>query len=390
MINVCYTVDAPFVGGAETYVSRIATRLDRGRFRPMVIMRKASSPGTGLEEWAAELKAAGVPVEALPMDLPKKPFQLYSVLRAISATNPHVVHVNMPGPQDGQMGLLVPVSRMAGATSVIVTEHLPMVESTWKRRLIKRFSYLWVDRVATVCHANVPYLTGKQFVPEGKVAVIHNAVDGGYGTRFGPDKTETRKKYRFPADRIVIAFVGNLLEHKGLHRVVEVLSEMPGLPWHLAVIGDGPERTRNEKQLESNGLAGRATFAGKVPGDEVERILSAVDMLVLPSTTEGMPYVILEAMASSVPVVATGVFGIPEMVVDGETGLLVKTDDTPGFGQAIKSLLENPVDRESMGFAARSRFERLFTLEGQLARIEQLYTEVAGCTSVNPRNTGSA
>ncbi len=390
MINVCYTVDAPFVGGAEAYVSRIATRLDRDRFRPTVVMRRASGPGTGLEQWAAELRAAGVPVEALPMDLPKKPFQLYSVLRAIAATHPHVVHVNMPGPQDGQMGLLVPVARMAGATGVLVTEHLPMVESTWKRRLIKRISYRWVDRVATVCHANVPYLTDKQFVPEGKVAVIHNAVDGRYGSGIGPDKTEIRNKYGFSVNQIVIVFVGNILEHKGLHRIVEVLSEMPDLPWHLAVIGDGPERVRNEKQLESNGLSDRVTFTGKVPVDEVERILSAVDLLVLPSTTEGMPYVILEAMASSVPVVATAVYGIPEMVVDGETGLLVKTDDTPGLGRAIKSMLENPAERQRMGLAARSRFERLFTLEGQLARVEQLYADVAGFRSVRPRKSGSA
>jgi glycosyltransferase involved in cell wall biosynthesis len=390
VINVCYTVDAPFVGGAELYVSRIATRLDRGRFRPTVVMRQSADPDSGLEEWGTELQAAGVPVVALPMDLPKKPFQMYSVLRVISGTNPHVVHVNMPGPQDGQMGLLVPLSRMAGATGVVVTEHLPMVESTWKRRLLKRFSYRWVDRVATVCHANVPYLTERQFVRPGKVAVIHNALDSGYGRGVGSVKTEIREQYRFPVDRTIVAFVGNLLEHKGLHRIVNALIEMRGLPWHLAVIGDGPERARNEQLLESNGLADRATFTGKVSSDEVERILAVVDVLVLPSTTEGMPYVILEAMASSVPVVATRVYGIPEMVVDGETGLLVKTDDNPGLARALESMLENPAERRRMGLAARSRFERLFTLDGQLALIERLYTEVAGLGPARPRNPGSA
>lgn len=378
------------MSGAELYVSRIATRLDRGRFRPTVVLRESSHTGSGLDEWSRDLQAAGVPVVALPMDLPKKPFQMYSVLHAISGAKPHVVHVNMPGPQDGQMGLLVPLSRMAGATGVVVTEHLPMVESTWKRRLLKRFSYQWVDRVATVCHANVSYLTEMQFVRPGKVVVIHNALDGGYGRRIGPGKTEIRNQYGFPVDRTIVAFVGNLLEHKGLHRIINVLSEMQGLPWHLAVVGDGPERARNEQLLESNVLADRVTFTGKVTGGAVEQILSAVDVLVLPSTTEGMPYVILEAMASSVPVVATGVYGIPEMVVDGETGLLVKTDDNPGLARALEAMLENPTERGRMGLAARSRFEELFTLDGQLARIEQLYTEVAGLEPARPCNPGSA
>jgi glycosyltransferase involved in cell wall biosynthesis len=287
------------------------------------------------------------------------------------------------------MGLLVPLSRMAGAAGVAVTEHLPMVDSTWKRRLVKRISFRWVDVVATVCFANVPYLTGKQSVPREKIEVIHNALDRDYGNRVRSGDSAIRGQFGLPDEIPVIVFVGNLLRHKGLHRVINVLCEMTDRPWHLAVVGHGPERNRCERRLGAHGLSGRATFTGKVSGSEVERILSTADLLVLPSSTEGMPYVILEAMASSLPVVATGVYGIPEMVVDGETGILVQTDDTAGLGGALKLLLENPELRKQMGDAARLRFERMFTLDRQLARIETIYARLAGFAPVRSVSDGS-
>jgi glycosyltransferase involved in cell wall biosynthesis len=376
MINVCYLVDAAFLGGAERYVSKIAVGLDRSRFRPSVIMREPPHPRSGLDEWRGELEAAGLPVRVMKMDIPFRPHRAVPVFRAIADCWPHVVHVNLPGPQDGQMGLLVPISRMAGA-GVVVTEHLPMVGSTWKRRLLKRISYRWVDRVATVCHANVPYLVGEQFVSPDRAVVVHNALDVSYGARGREDKAAIRAGFGLPVDAVLVAFVGNLFKHKGLHRVVRALSEVPELPWHLVVGGEGPEGKPNERRLEHHGLTERATFLGRVTADDVERLLSAVDVFALPSTQEGMPYVILEAMAAGVPVVATAVFGIPEMTVDGETGTLVEPGDGNALREAIAALIKNPSMRHELGRAARRRFERHFTLEQQLREIESLYLEVA-------------
>lgn len=377
MINVCYLVDPPFLGGAERFVSRIATGLDRSRFRPTVIMQGPPHPRTGLEKWRSELVAAGVPVRAMPMDIPFRPYRAVGVIEAIASTAPHVVHVNMPGPQDGQMGLLIPISRMAGTGGVVVTEHLPMVDTTTKRGLLKRLSYRWVDRVTSVCHANVAYLVGKQSVPRSKVSVIHNALDASYGRGVLEDRTSVRERFGLPRDAPVVVFLGNLFKHKGLHRVVRALSGLPDLPWHLAVVGDGPERGTTERRLKRWGLSDRATFLGRIPESDVETVLSAVDVLALPSTQEGMPYVILEAMASGVPVVATDVYGIPEMVVDGETGLLVQPEQGAQLRSALRRLVENRKERDRMGKAARERFERLFTLDAQVRAFESLYEQVA-------------
>jgi glycosyltransferase involved in cell wall biosynthesis len=377
MINVCYLVDPGFFGGAELYVSRLATGLDRARFRPSVVMRQPKHPESGLDRWRGDLEAAGVPVRVLPMDLPWRPWRAIPVWRAVADAAPHVAHVNLPGPQDGQMGLLVPLSRMAGAGGVVVTEHLPMVDSTWKRELLKRISYRWVDRVATVCHANVPYLVERQFVPESRVTVIHNALDRSYGLAVRRDREELASRFALPPDRVLVLFVGNLFKHKGLHRIIRALAEVPDRPWHLVVVGTGPERDPCLRRLETAGLSDRATFLGRISAGEVEELLAAADVLSLPSTQEGMPYVILEAMASGVPVVSTRVYGIPEMVVDGETGLLVDAREQDELQRALLKLIDDETVRRAMGRAARRRFEEHFTIDRQLRAVESMYVEVA-------------
>jgi glycosyltransferase involved in cell wall biosynthesis len=377
MIDVCYLVDAEFFGGAERYVAGLAAGIDRARFRSTVIMRGPLHPRSGLDEWRVGLEESGVPVRVLRMDVPWRPWRAVPVWRAIAEVAPHVAHVNLPGPQDGQMGLLVPLSRMAGAGGVVVTEHLPMIEPTWKRGLLKRLSYRWVDRVATVCQANVPYLVGRQFVPEHKTIVIRNALDRSYGVGVRFDRAAMAARFGVPADKVVVLFVGNLFRHKGLHRVVGALTRLADLPWHLVVVGEGPERDPCIRRLERAGLSDRATFLGRLDGGDVERVLVAADLLSLPSSQEGMPYVILEAMASALPVVSTAVYGIPEMVVSGETGILVDPRDEDALRDALARLIGLRDVREAMGRAARRRFEEHFTMDRHLRAVESLYAEVA-------------
>jgi glycosyltransferase involved in cell wall biosynthesis len=377
MIHVCYLVDAEYFGGAERYVARLATGLDRAHFRSSVVMRGPEHPRSGLAEWRREVEEAGVPVSVVPMDLPWRPWRAIAVWRAVADAAPHVVHVNVPGPHDGQMGLLVPLARMAGAGGVLVTEHLPMLHPTWKRGLVKRISYRWVDRVATVCHANVPYLVGRQFVPQDKTVVVHNALDASYGVGVDGGREEQATRFGLPADQVLVLFIGNLFKHKGLHRVVRALAAVPDRPWHLVVVGVGPEREPCQRRLEREGLSGRATFLGRLGADDVERVLAAADVLTLPSTQEGMPYVILEAMASGVPVVSTSVYGIPETVAHEETGLLVDPQDDDALRRALAALIDRPEARERMGRAARRRFDDHFTLGRQLRAMESLYLDVA-------------
>jgi glycosyltransferase involved in cell wall biosynthesis len=124
---------------------------------------------------------------------------------------------------------------------------------------------------------------------------------------------------------------------------------------------------------ERHGVADRVVFMGRRGPEAVARIVGACDALVLPSEVEGLPYVILEAMALSKAVVATRVYGIPEAVHDGETGLLVAPGNVAELASALRTVIENSGLRERMGRAGRARFEESFTLERQLAEMATLY-----------------
>jgi glycosyltransferase involved in cell wall biosynthesis len=377
MIRVCYMVDAPFLGGAERYVSRIALGLDRSRFRPSLILREPEGDDGGLREWAEELETAGLDVSRVAMNLPFRPWHARSILDTLGRHRPDIVHVNMPGPYSGQTGLLVPLARMAGARAVVTTEHLPMIPPLWKRAPVRRWSYRYVDAVLTVCRANVSSLTRIHHVPADRVVVIPNGVRDDFGRGARP-RSDVRSAWGVDANRVAVLFLGNLLRHKGLHRLIRALSGIPDGAWHLVVAGTGPEEQRARARLREAGLSERVTFLGAVAPGEVESVLSAADVLALPSTVEGMPYVIIEAMACGVPVLAGDVYGIPELVDDGVHGRLVPPKDAAAVRAALGELIADGEARARMGAAARRRFEDHFTLSRQVAAIAAEYCRALG------------
>ncbi|HEU4929309.1 MAG TPA: glycosyltransferase family 4 protein [Candidatus Krumholzibacteria bacterium] len=371
MIRVVFTVDAPFLGGAEHYVARLATGLDRLRFAPAVVMR-SNDVDESLLAWAAELESSGIPVSRVRMRLPFRPGDAVPIYRALAAFDPDVVHVNMPGPYSAQMGLLAPLARLAGAR-VVVTEHLPMVPRLWKRDVVKRIGVGFVDAAVTMTRANAELLVRRQGFPRRRVRVIENGVPASFGTRMGD--SNARAELGIEAGVVAFVFVGNLIEHKGLRRVIEALSRLAAA-WRLVVAGAGPDADPARDLAARLGVTERVVFLGRCSSEHVERVMAAGDVLVLPSAVEGLPYVILEAMACGKPVVSSRVFGIPEAVMEGETGLLVAPDDVAGLAEALRMLAADPALRERMGRAGRDRFERHFTLERQIRAMSSLYREL--------------
>jgi glycosyltransferase involved in cell wall biosynthesis len=374
VIRVTYTIDAPFLGGAEHYVGNLALGLDRRHFAASVLMRSNDVDGA-LLEWSERLSSGGVPVVRVPMRLPFRPWDAIGIYRALGALRPDIVHVNMPGPYNGQMGLLAPIARLTGAR-VVVTEHLPMVARLWKRALVKSVAIRFVDAAVTMSRANADYLARRQGFDEKRIRVVRNGVPLAYGAATR-DVLLTRREMGFQAHDVALVFVGNLLPHKGLLATIEALSSLKTLPWKLAVIGSGPDEAAARVLSERYGVSNRVAYLGRRSPEAVEQIVGACDALVLPSEVEGLPYVILEAMALSKPVVATRVYGIPEAVRDGETGLLVAPRNVGELANALRTVVENGGLRERMGRAGRAVFEESFTLERQLAEMSTLYRALA-------------
>ena len=179
----------------------------------------------------------------------------------------------------------------------------------------------------------------------------------------------------------IVLHVARLVEIKGTRYLLEAFARViaSGVDARLVVIGDGPLRSRLEAYARSLGVCERATFLGTLPNSIVLDRLRDAAVLALPSVTiasgavEGLGLVLLEAAAAGVPAVATRHGGIPEAVVDGQTGVLIEERDVDALADALRTLLTNEGERAAMGAAARDYVARKFDVNRQTAALESLY-----------------
>jgi glycosyltransferase involved in cell wall biosynthesis len=172
-----------------------------------------------------------------------------------------------------------------------------------------------------------------------------------------------------------LLFVGRLASVKGASVLFEALEQViPRFPdLRLTLIGDGPERGDFEQEVQTRGLGEAVIFAGYRSQAEVAAALQEADMLVLPSFAEGVPVVLMEAMAAGLPVVTTRVAGIPELVEDRVSGLLVPPGDTDALAGAICELLADPALRTRMGEQGRAKVAAEFNLDYEAAWLGELF-----------------
>jgi glycosyltransferase involved in cell wall biosynthesis len=184
-------------------------------------------------------------------------------------------------------------------------------------------------------------------------------------------RADLRAELGIPAEAFLVAHVGRLAPVKGQRELLAALARVPGV--YAVLVGEdvergGAYRRKLEREAERLGLSERAFFLGR---RDAVAVLAEVDTLVLPSRIEGLPVVVLEAMARSKPVVATPVGGTPELVVDGLTGRLVEVDE---LAEALASLRDHPEEARRMGEAGRRRAEE-FGVEPMARRILEIYDE---------------
>lgn len=247
-----------------------------------------------------------------------------------------------------------PVVITARGTDINLIADFPL-----PRRMI-----LWAARraaaIVTVCEA----LRTRLIAIGAEAARIHTLRNGVDLAHFRPrDSDSARRKYNVAGTAPVLLSVGHLIERKGHHLVIEALARLPSA-W-LLIAGDGPERAALELLAVRLGVAARVRFLGRVAHDALAEIYNAADLLVLASSREGWANVLLEAMACGTPVVATKVWGTPEMVADPAAGHLVEPRTADAFVIAITRLLAAPPSRAATRLYAE-RFSWDATTTGQL------------------------
>jgi glycosyltransferase involved in cell wall biosynthesis len=212
-------------------------------------------------------------------------------------------------------------------------------------------------------------------IDAGRVYNVSNAVDT---DRFHPEEIPTPLADRFTtavdaaATGLSVGFVGGLQPAKGLDDLA-VAVDATSVDVSVLVAGDGPARDRLERAFGD-----AATFLGSVPYEQVPALYHAFDLLVLPSHTEGLPRVVLEAQATGTPVVATRVGGVPEAVTDGETGLLCAPRAPAELAAALDRLGNDTAERRRLGRNGRQAVEQGFSWPDLYDRYERALTRVVG------------
>ena len=215
--------------------------------------------------------------------------------------------------------------------------------------------------------------TYEHFDVSNGIEVVPNFIDT---DRFKRQDKEHFKQALCPNGEKVIVHVSNFRPVKNADQVVETFARLRGddLPVKLLLVGDGPDRVPAERKARDLGVYDDIRFLGKQ--DPVEEILSIADVFLMPSGSETFGLAALEAMACNVPVVASNVGGLPELIVDGETGFLCPLDDVDAFTQRTRALLTNDDLHERMSTAARERAEDAFDINKIVPMYENYYQTV--------------
>ena len=239
----------------------------------------------------------------------------------------------------------VAIGRLMGLPAVIKVVGSD-VHTLDVRGLRRRLS-LWGLRHARRIVSVSPYLKDKLVehgIEPGKVSVVYNGVDGSiFGIR---SAAEARRELGLPSEANIVLFVGRLHRDKGLAELIsaEVIDVCERMDAQVAIVGEGPDRAHLEEQIRARSLQRRVRLLGQMAPAQVSQWMAAANCLCLPSYAEGQPNVILEALACGIPVVATRVGGIPELVNE-RTGVLVEPRDPSGLARGLEAALRRTWDR---------------------------------------------
>ena len=330
--------DATELGGAEQVLADLLTELDpeieivlMGVSRAVVDWLAANRPGC---------RTCVVPPVRDKRDL--VPFLAH--WRALRKLRPDVFQANLRHPWSCQFGLAAAI--LTPGVKLVAVEHLPTPPTAELQRRLKRLTSSRLAAHLAVGHRSARELERLIGLPSGTIAVIHNGVNA--------DGTVARQ--RQPGQRATVGAIGRLSVQKGFDVLLRALAHLPEVD--AVIAGDGPEHENLERLRDELGLRERVRLIGPTVGPSA--VLGSIDAYVLPSRFEALPLVVLEAMHAGLPVVASDVGSVAEAVIDGDTGLLVPSDDVGALVGALTRILEPEVGQR-MGARGRELARAHFT-----------------------------
>ena len=356
------------IGGAERELLLMVDRLPKSGFQPLV-----ACPDRG--PLTQELARRGIDVRSAPMPpwrklfaYPKRAGAVRALREVILAVRPALIHVNDIW--------WVPQTLRAGDTLAIpILAHVRQEIEPGKAR---RYDLHRLDRVFPVSHRIQQSLEAGGVLRE-RLQTLYSGIDLD-AVPAHDDGSGRRRRFGIPEAAPVVGTVASLFPRKGydvmLRALPAIATAAPDVRYVIVGSGDAAYERRLKALVRELGLDHQAHFAGFQ--DSVYPCLAAMDVYVHPARMEGFGIAVLEAMAMGKPVVATTAGGLPEIVRDGETGLLVPPDDPDALARAVIRLVQDPLQRRKLGEGGRDRVAAHFTVEAMIGRLASVYRELLG------------
>jgi len=347
------------MAGTERSLLMLLDHSDRSMFEHAVVIRGSG----GL---ADELARRNVTTFAIPRIGRAAPIALGRLAALLIKLRPHVVHI-YGGRLDAAVAsaLRIPVVERKNIYRNIY--YRPMLNSRFADRFLNRFV------AASICPSRAVRLHHiERGCNAGTTRVIYNGVEEAL-PRSPAELARKRREFGVPAGAFVVSFAGRLVPDKGADVLLSALARLPENDFCI-IIGDGPCRESCEQKASDLGLGKRAVFCGF--RSDVREIFACSDAVAIPSYTESLANVTLEAMAEGKPVVAANVGGMPEAVEHGVTGLLTPPGDVAAFAEALAMLAADTEAATQMGAQAKNRALHRHSPRVMARQTEELYLEV--------------
>jgi glycosyltransferase involved in cell wall biosynthesis len=353
--------------GIDEHLLTLCNHLDKERFEVVILTHESHGPQTRLLAERAQVRAIEAPCS------PGAPLrtQLRALRDLYTAHQVHVLHLHSP--VAGGQAAAALAARLAGVRATVATYH--QVQSAGlpvRTRVINRLIHRGLVQTTIAVSAAVrDSLVERAGLETSRIQIIHNGIDPPTSNSGGPAMSP-----RQPSS-VRIGFFGRLSPEKGVDRIIEAVAHLDPLtaPIQTLIVGDGPECERLKDQAERLGLAERLQFLGF--RTDARRLMEEIDIVVHVPVYEGFGLVLLEAMAVGKPVITNDApGGMSEIVVNGETGVVVPAGSVPTLAGAIAALAADPAERRRLGENGRRRCLQHFSSRSMAARTAAAYEDV--------------
>ncbi len=369
-LRVLHVIGGGEFGGAERHILNLATAID-----PDVV--EVSVCCLFADPFVKVAREAGIRSYSIPMRH-KLDFGIVTKLRE-NIINDKIDIVHTHGVRANLVGRLA--AKMSGVGTVITTVHSMLAQDY--PDTFSRLANMFIEKASRSMTNHFVAVSGglqkaliKQGIPEKKITVVYNGLDPQIFRGKEHIDPGWRKRAGIAEDVPLVSIVGRLHQVKGhryfLKAAAELLKNRKDI--HFLVVGSGPEREALEELTNDLGISEYVTFTGFI--SNVSEVMPDLNLLVVPSLWEGFGLTALEAMAVGVPVVATSVGGLPEIVEHGTTGLLVPPADEEALAKCILWVLEHPQESKEMALAAKAVVEEKFSAAAMARKTEAVYQKI--------------